>query len=50
MLDSVRQHSAEALLRDARVSLADAAFLLGYTEQQLNKAGWKDADLEKPPG
>ncbi|HEY0974576.1 MAG TPA: AraC family transcriptional regulator [Solimonas sp.] len=33
VLDEVRQHAAENLLRDASISLTQIAFLLGYTEQ-----------------
>ncbi len=33
VLDEVRLHAAETLLRDAGVSLTQIAFLLGYTEQ-----------------
>jgi AraC-like DNA-binding protein len=33
VLDEVRLHAAENLLRDASVSLTQIAFLLGYTEQ-----------------
>lgn len=33
VLDEVRQHAAEKLLRDPSVSLTQIAFLLGYTEQ-----------------
>jgi AraC-like DNA-binding protein len=33
VLDEVRQHAAEKLLRDGSISLTQIAFLLGYTEQ-----------------
>ncbi|NGY05017.1 AraC family transcriptional regulator [Solimonas terrae] len=33
VLDEVRRHTAENLLRDPQVSLTQIAFLLGYTEQ-----------------
>src|SRR3546814_11840424 len=33
VLDAVRRHAAENLLRDPHVSLTQIAFLLGYTEQ-----------------
>jgi AraC-like DNA-binding protein len=33
VLDEVRRHAAENLLRDPHVSLTQIAFLLGYTEQ-----------------
>lgn len=33
VLDEVRQHVSECLLRDPQVSLTQIAFLLGYTEQ-----------------
>jgi AraC-like DNA-binding protein len=33
VLDAVRHNQAQTYLRDARVSLADVAFLLGYSEQ-----------------
>lgn len=41
VLDTVRRRSAEALLRDARVTLADVAFLLGYTEQSTFQQAFK---------
>ncbi|PPE73194.1 hypothetical protein C3942_15365 [Solimonas fluminis] len=40
-LDRARQRSAEALLRDPRVTLADTAFLLGYTEQSSFQQAFK---------
>jgi AraC-like DNA-binding protein len=40
-LDRVRQRSAETLLRDPRVTLADVAFLLGYTEQSTFQQAFK---------
>ncbi|AXQ31713.1 AraC family transcriptional regulator [Solimonas sp. K1W22B-7] len=40
-LDRVRRRIAETLLRDPRVTLADIAFLLGYTEQSTFQQAFK---------
>ncbi|HSW11523.1 MAG TPA: AraC family transcriptional regulator [Solimonas sp.] len=40
-LDRVRQRSAETLLRNPRTTLADVAFLLGYTEQSTFQQAFK---------
>jgi len=48
VLDEVRQHVAENLLRDPHVSLTQIAFLLGYTEQSTFHNAFKRWTQQSP--
>lgn len=48
VLDDVRRSHAERLLRDPRVSLAEAAFLLGYSEQSPFQHAFRRWSGESP--
>ena len=50
VLDEVRQHAAEKLLRDPSVSLTQIAFLLGYTEQSTFHNAFKRWTGASPGG